>query len=407
MNAQLRLALRRLAFASPPSPRAESERGQVLVIVGVGLLAMVAMVGLVIDVGHAWGQQRDSQNASDAAAEAGAVVMAENLPYLAADPPQAVPNQNSDVAAAVMAAVNANNVEIDEAWYTDFDGDRVGGSPLIGAGALPGGSDPPADADGVEVTSFKTFDTFLAGIFGMHDWTTQTRATANIGYPTAISQNVLPVTFPLTITTCTGNNKVLEDPNALQWRPDTDYLVPLCSGDPGNVGWLDWDPHPPDTSVCNQGNGTNELECAIITPDNPEITTPDWYFVASTGNVSSQKIEDALNEYANTPDDQIVIIPIFDATCDTDPGTTGRDDCTTGEGHGSNQYYHLAGWAGFDIEWVDLNGGPSVCGSGNGSTGCFKGQFRYFGGLPSGTLSEATGNESPLAMVGVSLIDSK
>ena len=383
------------------------ERGQVLVVVGVGLIAMVAMVGHVIDVGNGWAQQRDSQNASDSSAEAGAVRIAANLPYLAADPPEPIPNDNGDVAAAVTAAAAANNVQLDEVWYTDFDGDRVGGAPLIGPGALASGSAPPADADGVEVTSFKEFDTFIAGIFGMDKWTTQTRATSVAGYPDSMSQNVLPVTFPLTVTTCTGSNKVLEDPLAQQWRPDFTYLVPLCAGDPGNVGWLDWDPHPPDTSECNQGNGTNELECAILTPDNPTISTPDWYFVASTGNVSAPKIEDALNTYANDPDDQVVIIPIFDATCDTDPGTTGRDDCITGEGHGSNQYYHLAGWAGFDIEWVDLNGGASVCGSGNGSTGCFKGQFKYFGGLPSGTLTEATGNESSLALVSVQLIDSK
>ena len=403
MNAYFWAVIRRHLGAVTRS--GSSAGGQVLVIVGVGLLAMVAMVGLVIDVGHAWGQQRDSQNASDSAAEAGATALAENLPFLAAGDP--IPNMNSDVAAAVNAAATANNVTLDEVWYTDFDGDRVGGAPLIGPGALGAGSAPPTDADGVEVTNYKEFDTFLAGIFGMQQWTTQTRGTAIAGYPDAISQNVLPVTFPLTITTCTGSNKVLEDPLAQQWTPDVDYLVPLCSADPGNVGWLDWDPSPPDTSECNQGNGTNELECAILTPDNPTISTPGWYFVASTGNVSAQKIEDALNTYADDPDDQVVIIPIFDATCDTDPGTSGKDDCTTGEGHGQNQYYHLAGWAGFDIEWVDLNGGPSVCGSGNGSTGCFKGQFKYFGGLPSGTLSEATGNESPLAIVSVMLIDSK
>lgn len=399
--------IRRIVHPRQSRSTVGAERGQVLVIVGVGLLAMVAMVGLVLDVGHAWGQQRDSQNGSDAAAEAGAVKMAENLPFLAADPPEAVPNDNAAIAAAVTASAAATGIELDEVWYTDFDGDRVGGAPLIGAGALAPSADPPADADGVEVTNFKEFDTILAGIFGMDKWTTQTRGTAIAGYPTEYSQNVLPVTFPLTITLCSGSNKVLEDPLALQWRPDTDYVVPLCSQDPGNVGWLDWDPSPPDVSECDQGTGTNELECAILTPDNPTISTPDWYFVASTGNVSAQKIEDALMTYADDPDDEIVIIPIFDATCSTDPGTTGKNDCTTGEGNGQNQYYHLAGWAGFDIEWVDLSGGPTVCGSGNGSTGCFKGQFRYFGGLPSGTLSEATGNESPLAMVSVQLIDSK
>lgn len=407
--------IRRLAHPRPTRTapfRSSSESGQVLVIVGAGLLAMVAMVGLVIDAGHAWAQQRDSQNSSDSAAEAGALLLAENLPFLAVDPPQSVPNQNEDVASAVVAAAVANNVDIEEAWYTGFFGDRVGGAPLIGTGALTGASPPPADADGVEVTSAKTFDTFLAGMFGMPEWTARTRGTAIAGYPTTISQNVLPVTFPLTITTCTNNNKVLEDPTAQQWVPDTNYLVPLCSADPGNVGWLDWDPSPPDLSECSQGNGAAELECAILTPDNPEITTPDWYFVASTGNVSAPKIEDALNSYANNPSDQVVIIPIFDATCqddpsENDPTKTGKGDCLTGEGNGQNQYYHLAGWAGFDIEWVDLNGGPSTCGSGNGSTGCFYGQFRYFGGLPSGTLAEATGNELALQQVGVQLIDSK
>jgi hypothetical protein len=391
-----------------PSPRpapTRSERGQVLVIVGVGLLAMIAMVGLVIDVGHAFGQQRDSQNASDSASEAGATMMAQNLPFYAAGDP--VPNQNADVAAAVAGAIDANNVDIVEAWYTDFFGNRVGSGPLIGTGALSGGDDPPSDADGVEVTSLKTFDTFLAGMFGMSEWTTQTRATARAGYPTAIAQGVLPVTFPLTITTCTSSNKVLEDPLALGWTPDKDYLIPLCSLDPGNVGWLDWDPPPTSDPTTCSGNGTAELECSILTPDNGTITTPDWYYISSTGNISTNYIEDALMSYADEPSDEVSIIPIFDATCSSDPGTTGAGDCTTGEGTGQNQYYHLAGWAGFDIEWVDLNGGETVCGSGNGSTGCFKGQFRYFGGLPSGTLAEATGTESPLAIVSVQLIDSQ
>jgi Flp pilus assembly protein TadG len=382
-----------------------AERGQVLVIVGVGLLAMVAIVGLVIDVGHAWGQQRDSQNASDSGAEAGATLLAQNLPYQAAGEP--VPNSNADIAAAVTDALDANAVQIVEAWYTDFDGDRVGGAPLIGTGALAGADNPDPTWDGVEVTSYKEFDTFLAGMFGMNTWTTQTRGTAIAGYPDALSQTVLPVTFPLTITTCSSNNHVLEDPSALQWRPDTDYVVPLCQQDPGNVGWLDWDPPPTSDPDTCPGNGNPELICSILTPDNPTITTPEWYYVASTGNPSAQSIEDALMTYANGPDDEVVIIPIFDATCQDDPIGTGAGDCTSGPGTGQQQYYHLAGWAGFDIEWVDLNGGPTVCGSGNGSTGCFKGQFKYFGGLPSGTLSEATGNESPLAGVGVLLIDSK
>lgn len=393
-----------------PRRRTDSEAGQVLVIVAAGMVVIVAMVGLVIDGGYAWGQQRDTQNASDAAAEAGTLKLAQNLPFIAAG--QALPNQNSDVATAVLDTADANGVGVREAWYVDFDGDHMGVAPLIGDGSLPPGDNPPPGVDGVEVTGTKTFRLFLAQIIGFDDLTANTKGTAVTGYVDAVGSSVLPVTFPLNVTFCSNTNKVFKDPGAAQWVPDQDYVVPLCSNGPGNVGWLDWDPSPPDESECSQGNGTKELECAILTPDNDKITTPDWYFVASTGNQSAQYIEDALMTYADDPDDEVVIIPIFDASCQDDPSAddptkTAKEDCATGEGTGQRQWYHLVGWAGFDIEWVDLNGGAMVCESGNGATGCFKGQFKYFGGLPSGTLEEAQGNENRWEIVGVHLIDSK
>lgn len=396
--------------------RRESERGQVLVIVAAGLVVIVAMVGLVIDAGHAWGQQRDTQNASDAAAEAGAMLLAENLPFIAAGEP--LPNTNADVAAAVIATADINEVGVYEAWYTDFDGDRVGGAPLIGEGALPPGDVPPAAADGVEATGTKTFDLFIGRILGIIDWTTRTKGTAIAGYWDEFGGNVLPVTVPLKFTLCTNENNV--DEQAKDWpvSPDVDgnvnqVIVPLCSNGPGNVGWLDWDPRsgaddPDYVSQCEQGDGTKELECAILTPDNPEIVTPEWYYVSSTGNLSAQYIEDALMTYANDPDDEVVIIPIFDATCSEDPAGTTVNDCTAGDGTGQRQWYHLVAWAGFDIEWVDLNGGTSgACGDqGNGATGCLFGEFKYFAGNP-GTLEEGTGNEYLWELVGAKLIDSK
>ena len=48
-------------------------------IVGVGMIVLVGMVGLVIDVGMQWGDNRASQNASDASAEAGAIVLMEYM----------------------------------------------------------------------------------------------------------------------------------------------------------------------------------------------------------------------------------------------------------------------------------------------------------------------------------------
>lgn len=372
--------------------RERSESGQVLVIVAVGLLAMVAMVGLVIDGGHAWGQQRDTQNGIDAAAEAGALRLSENLPWIAVGQPR--PNQNSDVAAAVTAAATANDVELEEAWYVDWSGNRVGGAPLIGDGALAGGIDPPADADGVEALGFKDFDTFLGQIVGITEMTAKADATARAGYINSPGRSsILPVVFPLNITSCTNTNN--PDSSEIIWPTGVDQIVPLCRSGPGNVGWLDWTP---------PAGGTSELVDQILEPDVPfDVTTPGWYFVAETGNVSAQQVQNALMTYA--PGNQVVYIPLFDATCSSQPPNPAADACTTGSGNGQNQYYHLAGWTSWDIEWVDLNGGRSVCGSGNGSTGCFKGQFVGIHGIPSGTLREAGANENVLFLTGIELVD--
>jgi len=63
------------------------------------------------------------------------------------------------------------------------------------------------------VTSSKPFGTFVAGFFGMGDWTATTRATALAGYPSAVSTAVLrsPSRYDHPVY---GSNKVMEDPSA-------------------------------------------------------------------------------------------------------------------------------------------------------------------------------------------------
>ena len=53
-------------------PADGSDRGQILVIFALGLVAMIAMVGLVLDGGDTFAQRRSQQNAADMAAIAGA-----------------------------------------------------------------------------------------------------------------------------------------------------------------------------------------------------------------------------------------------------------------------------------------------------------------------------------------------
>jgi hypothetical protein len=261
----------------------------------------------------------------------------------------------------------------------------------------------------VEVNGHKDFQTFLAGIIGFDSMTTDASATARTG-PISIAgaSTVLPVTFPITITGCDGTNKPVKDPDGHYWQLNVPYIVPLCAGAPGNVGWLDWTP---------TGGGTSEVIDSINNPDNPPLVIPEWHYVTETGNMSAAGIETAIAQYAVPPlpmdaaaPGTTVLIPLYDSDCKNEPSGTGGDrPCDQGSMTGARGWYHFKDWVAFEIDWVNLNGGSSVCSqpaiagaTGNGSTGCFKGTFRSYNG--PGTLEAPTGTETVFTPWGVDLV---
>ena len=108
----------------------DRSRGQALVIFAVALVALIGMAGLVIDGGNAWAQQRMAQNSADGAAEAGSVVIAQSIAGASAPSTGyagACPTPNADpwdtaVCDAVYGAGAANDVIVNSAYYTNFDG---------------------------------------------------------------------------------------------------------------------------------------------------------------------------------------------------------------------------------------------------------------------------------------------
>ncbi len=383
-----------------------SEPGQVLIIVGAGMLVLLSFVALVIDGGHAWAQQRDTQNGNDAAAEAGTIALSQNQEATFAGDP--LPNDDAEVLARVTATAGQNNVVVDDAHYTDFFGNRLPGP--IEVGSLGVDADPPPAALGVEVQARKDFDTFIAGIMGFDSLRAVTTATARTGPLADVPPGtVLPVTFPVTITGCDGSNKVLADPDGDRWELNVPYVVPLCAGDPGNVGWLDWTP---------TAGGMSEVIDSVNVSDNPALDIPEWHYVTSTGNQSTAGLQAAIAQYAvppapmvDAPPGTVVQIPLFDSTCADDPvGSGGDRPCNWGPGTGSNMWYHFYDWTGFEIDWVDLNGGSGLCNisalvpgaTGNGSTGCFKGIFRKYNG--PGVLEAPDGTETEYTPWGVELV---
>ena len=57
---------------NPFRTRREAERGQILVLFTLAIVAIIGVLGLVLDGGSAFAQRRDEQNVSDLAAMAGA-----------------------------------------------------------------------------------------------------------------------------------------------------------------------------------------------------------------------------------------------------------------------------------------------------------------------------------------------
>jgi Flp pilus assembly protein TadG len=137
------------------------ERGQVLVIFTIAAVAIIAMVGLVIDGGWTFVQRRDEQNVADAAAMAGGYA------YI---------NSGYDAASAIAAArdnATANG------YAHGVDGATV---------------DVTVNGSNIVVNVTKPHDNFFAGIVGFSRWDVSTTATVEAGIPNA-AVGAMPVIF--------------------------------------------------------------------------------------------------------------------------------------------------------------------------------------------------------------------
>ncbi len=337
----------------------KAARGQILVIVGLGMVGLIAMAGLVIDVGFAWAANRDAQNGIDAASQAGAIVIVQNM----AGPTSWTDEQ---VQQAVAAAAVTNGVTLDGADYTDWQGNPL--VPPIGVGSLTPGMPIPAGAQGVHGTGSRVHDTLLAQVIGIDRLTVSAQATvvagpANEPCPTTDVCAFIPLTFPTTIVTCDGQNRAV--PTTTQWVKNTQYIIPLCGNNPGSVGWLDWDP---------PNGGTSELATEICDPHPPTLDLPNWFDVTSTGNVNSPNVENCLNKYAG----ERIFMPMFDDTCRDNPGEGNA--CTNPAASGQNQWYHFPSYAVFELAspkgaFINGNNKAQCEQSNNGATSCLIGRF--------------------------------
>jgi hypothetical protein len=256
-----------------------------------------------------------------------------------------------------------------------------------------------------------TFDTFFSGIAGFNNLSTGARATAVTGTaPGLCSANescgFIPLTFPTMLTDCDGTNHQLWgsggdyptvttpniDPNT-GLPTDNEIIMPLCSTEPGSVGWLNILPTQP---ACN-GNGAAYLACYINNPNNPHLDLPVWVD-AVTGNTNSVLVQDALNQLTGPTVgvyepglDKIVTIPLYNCVDNNIPQVSPGPPCPPPPGVtsvGTNTSYHVVALGAMILDKAYIQGNNPECkvppGSplvtGNGATGCIKGWLTQISG---------------------------
>ena len=197
------------------------QNGQVLVLFVLALIAMVSMVGLVLDGGGTYAQRRGQQNAADLAALAGANAL--------------IFNQDHDAAAKRVALDNG---------YDDA-------SPEVIVTVLKLGDNQ------VQVDITAPHENAFAGIAGQPTWQVTVTATAEEGIPTGSLTGNAPIIFssqafdPLTglpyapygcsAPPCTpvqfgvGNGDIPLAPNDIAWtlygpNVDTNDVRPYIAG---------------------------------------------------------------------------------------------------------------------------------------------------------------------------------
>lgn len=323
------------------SRRGRREPGQILALFALSSTVIILAVSLVIDGGNALMQRRQSQNTSDFAALAGARIVAT---WIDGD---TINGTDANVRAAIDATVAANGgnpIGYGAPSGPSYVNDAGASIGFVGAGSIPAG------ARGVTLGTGKTFRPYLLGIVGGGDWTASSVATAKGGYAAGgPSGDVFPAGISLaffeTYPFCTGAVG-----SSAACQPQN--LTPGNLNVPGGFGWLKFGADGQCT-----GFGLGMDPDAGCREDRPflqeEIGPPPNSFGCCSmvsGDAGLDRIGSLPGNKASADcsyyiDNEIVVtVPVWDYA----------------GGTGANGWYHIIGFAGFQI--TECEGGKNISG---------------------------------------------
>lgn len=256
------------------------ERGQILVIVAGGAVALLLLVGLVLDGGIAILNRRDGQNSADIAALTGTRLIAEHY----VDP--AVTYTKSAIYAGIDTSVRENGCDNTGTgtpctWQANFVN-----LSLADVGAVTNSGDAlPSGAVGVRVNIHREPGTFLASMANIDYWNIDTQAIAIANQPTTAPPGQL---LPIALKENTGTPYV----------PGQVYDLTDGKDVPGGFGYLAW----------AGTNDPNSLRDSICTPNNPPFAMPTT-FPGDPGKSNSTGVRACLDQWISSG--QTVLIPIY------------------------------------------------------------------------------------------------
>ena len=118
------------------------QRGQIVPITALAMIALIGGVALILEGGNAYAHQREAQNASDAVANAGATVLAQQLGGTA--------KTDADVDGSMTNVSTANYLNDYDGYYTNVTGNLLtpagtttttfGAAARVGDGVIPSGA---------------------------------------------------------------------------------------------------------------------------------------------------------------------------------------------------------------------------------------------------------------------------
>lgn len=332
----------------------ERARGQLIVLLALSLTVILLAVGLVVDAAYAYAQQRGAQNAADFGAIAGARVVA--LAIDANANGQAAPS-DSAVQTAVQQAVSSNNGAVtfgspDGPRYVDKNGNLL--AYVGSAGTIPSG------AVGVTVGSSRSWAPFFLGVMGVSNWTAGASATARGGYLAgAPGGSLLPIGVsicnfpnPPASANCHGTTSTYDfcPSNETAQQCGSQSLTDGGLNLPGGFGWLKFGCYPGNNAV-DDGQGCSNSKTFLqheVGDNGPNGNEPPGHSYGCCGIIPPGSFIKVGSLTGNEPADLsyyidnniTALVPVY-----LDSGSQG-----------SNGYYEVIGFVGFQITGQDTGG---------------------------------------------------